>query len=108
MGWVNYVKIPKLKMLIEVSRHLNDVLNEGFNTDINKEKSIDLDKKYDELSINDLYELIKYYGNSTKIFDNDELLLYWLKSRNLKYEVINEFEYDNNKDEYKDWTMIEK
>ncbi len=107
MGWVNYVKIPELKLLVETSRHLSDVLDEEFNTSIN-DIVIDLNKKYDELTINDLHSLIKYYDESTKIFREDELLLYWLNHRRINYSVISEFEYCENKDDYEEWCIINK
>lgn len=108
MGWVNYVKVPSLKMLVEVDRGLNSVLYEEFNTDINEEVIVDLEKNYSDLSLNDLYNLINYYDKSTKIFYKDELFLYWLESRKISYDIIHESEYYNNKEEYDEWFVLER
>lgn len=109
MGWTNYISVPSLKLLIEVSRHLNqDFLDKKFKLVDDDDSPIELDKNYNELSINDLYSLIKYYDESTKVSDADALLLYWLNSRGVPFTVISESQYIDSKDSYSNWRVINK
>ena len=107
MGWSNYIVIPKWKLLIEVSRDVNQI------EDYEKaaiEKAIDEDNiDYDahtegediigmgdipinKITIKDLTELYKSYNivESLSGMDYNKLLLYWLKSRDIDFNIQSE------------------
>jgi len=114
MGWVNYIVIPRFKIAIVVSRYLNeapdvelfkrllDVVDE-FNTDA-------LYEPVNELKVTDLLDMgtiAKYTVNLFTGFDIDALLLMWLELVKVDYELISEFEFNERKDEFKDYQVID-
>jgi len=115
MGWSNYVIIPKLKLVIEISRYadrenlqeeeLEDLLKEidNFNFEI-------LDKKPQELTLSDLSNLVSLARKSIVLEEIciDYFLLWWLELRGIKHEVISEFEFDKRKGEFKNYVVLEK
>jgi len=116
MGWSNYVIIPKLKLAIEISRYadrenlyeeeLEELLKEvdNFNFEI-------LDKKPQELTLNDLSSLVSLARKSIILEEIciDYFLLWWLELRGVKHEVISEFEFDKRaKEEFKEYEVLEK
>lgn len=107
MGYTHYVVIPKHKLLIEVKREI-DKTDEKYNFGLlSDEFHIDLDVPYKNLKLDALYKLIKYYDESTKYFNLDELLIGWLNGRGIDYEVITEYYYSDNKDKYLDYLIID-
>lgn len=113
MGWTNFIVIPKLRLIIETSRHLDDlhdyrkeVLDYFSDEDNTPDEDISIgDISVKKLSVSNLTLLYNIYEKSDKLFGiyTDEFILYWLKSRNIKYEIISEHNIDlelYEKDEY--------
>jgi len=76
--------------------------SEEFNPEI-------LEKKFSDFTLLDLSSFIKIADKSLIFQDLDYtyLFLAFLKSNDISFEIIDEFEYDENKDEYKDFKVIE-
>ena len=103
MGSYNYIIVPKIKLIIEVNSSIDednldfDVFEkflkevENFDDDI-------LEKKYKDLTLKDLAGLINVSDN-TYIFDEiyNKLFLYWIKIRELEFEIISEYSFDKEK-----------
>ena len=107
MGWSNYIVIPRWKLLIEVSRDVNKI-EDYEKTAIEKaigEGNIDYDAHTDgediismgdipisKITIKDLTELYKSYNivESLSGMDYNKLLLYWLKSRGIDFNIQSE------------------
>ena len=98
MGWSNYIIIEDWKMIIETSREadeLEDYIKESLdkmisNTDIDISTS---DLKVSDMTIKDLCTLASAYENASTLscMELDKLLLYWLESKDITYEIESEF-----------------
>jgi len=109
MGWSNYIIIKELKLIIEISRHddeLENYIEKSIDFLINDNCSysdnIETDEiKVSNLTLKDLSILVTQYNNTIilKDLNYDKMFLYWLKHRKLDYEIKSEF--DINLDEYK-------
>lgn len=110
MGWTNFVIIPKLKLAVEISRSI-DELDEWEEESIEKalyfyEEEIP-NKKITGLTFDDA----KILGEAVKILNNipedrDVLFLFWLKKRNVEYEIISEMKLEEEKEKYKNYTFV--
>ena len=111
MGWVNYIIIPKLKLVIETSRYTEE-LDESVENAMDEilefiEKqpvdiSMDLfHKKYNDLTLGDLEILLRAFRLVYLVSgeDFDKILLYWLRRKNINYEIVSEYNF--NKEKYK-------
>lgn len=108
MGWTNFIIIPKLKLVIEISRHINeldDYQKKAIDYLIDEERYEDGDeyienKNIKNISIKDLTRLFNTYeqANSIAGMEPDKLFLYWLKNKNIDYEIKSEFEVRENKE----------
>ena len=104
MGWSNYIIIEELKMMIETSREVNeleDYIKESLNKMIRDDTTIDIstsDLKVNDITIKDLCTMASAYENASPLscMDTNKLLLYWLESKDIKYEVKSEFNIDLN------------
>ena len=111
MGWSNYIVIPKLKLLIEVSRNVEDIEdyeeaaidkvidedNIDYDAHCEGENVIDMgDVSISKITIKDLTELYKSYDmvQSLSGMDYNKLLLYWLKGRDIEFSVKSEYDVD--------------
>jgi len=121
MGWCNYVLIPKWKIMIEVSRHINeDALEysyEQFNklSDDIEEFGEDViwkipEKRLKELKVIDITRLYEIADKSVASYpeNRDYLLLYWLKSMGIEFEIRDEFQVNEDKDKYKNWKILSR
>ena len=98
MGWSNYIIIEDWKMIIETSREadeLEDYIKESLdkmisNTDIDISTS---DLKVSDMTIKDLCTLASACENASTLscMELDKLLLYWLESKDITYEIESEF-----------------
>jgi len=108
MGWTNYIIVPKLKLIVEVNRGINESNNyqnkaldyltdEERLFDVDEEQNIG-DRSIKNLSVKDLTLLFSMYEQSSKISDmeTDRFLLYWLESKGIKYEIKSEFQINEN------------
>lgn len=114
MGWSNYIIIPNWKLIIEVSREIDD-LKDYEETAIDKaidEDNIDYDDHFDgdniidignvsinKITVKDLVELYKRYDivESLSGMDYNKLLLYWLKNRGIEFNITSEYNIDIEK-----------
>lgn len=115
MGWSNYIIIKKWKILIEVSRDVDDIedyenaaIEKAFSEDstdartyMEGENIVDMgDVVINNISIRDISELYKTYEivQSLSGMNHDKLFLFWLKNRGIDFTV--ESEHNIDKDEY--------
>jgi len=113
MGWSNYIIIPKLKLLIEVAREINDIEdyeevaiekaidenNIDYSDHFDGEDTVDMGNiPIDKITIKDLTELYKRYDivQSLAGMDYNKLLLFWLKSRGIDFKIESEHNIDIN------------
>jgi hypothetical protein len=114
MGWSNFIIIPSLKIAVEVSRDIHDLedyeekafeylTSEEFDDEIDIEN-----RKLKDLNVRDLTTLFTTYDstNSLKGLDYNKLLLVWLKSRGMDYEVKSEYDIDREKLEKEGYKII--
>jgi hypothetical protein len=112
MGWSNYIIIPKLKLIVEVSRNIYEIPE-------HQKKSLDYltdeerlfeqeeygveNKNIKSISLKDITLLFNIYGYANNIsgMNPDKFFLYWLESKNIKYEILSEFEISDKLEEYK-------
>ena len=115
MGWVNYIVIPKFKMIIETSRYVDEdsldfienaytkLLNvlEDFNSEL-------LHENLQSIDLSDFADMITITRQADIIFSDfhiDYLLLLWLKKKGIEFEIISEFEYEKQKSKYKNYII---
>jgi len=123
MSWSNYIIIPKLKLIIEVSRDIDE--GEYYEYEDEAKNFFDLieyireEFDYDSLetplksiTLKDLSHILQVARKSVDallhIYDYDYLLIYWLISRNIKFEIMNEFEFNEKKNKFKDYKIIKR
>ncbi len=105
MGWSNFIIIPSLNIAVEVSRHLQDLEDyeeQAFDylTSEEFDEGIDIENRtIKDLTVRDLATLFTAYDhtNALKGLDYDKLLLVWLKSRGIDYEIKPEYEIEKEK-----------
>ncbi len=106
--------IPSLNIAIEVSRDLNDLEDyeeKAFEylTSEEFDAGIDIENRtIRDLTIRDLTTLFTAYDstNSLKGLDYNKLLLVWLKSRGIDYEIKSEYDIDKEKLEKDGYKII--
>jgi hypothetical protein len=125
MGWSNYIVIPTLKLLIEVSRDISDIedyedvaIEKAIDEeDIDCETHVDGENVVDmgnvpvgQITIKDLTELYKRYEivQSLSGMDYNKLLLYWLKVRCIEFSVKSEYDDDVKECIREGYTKIER
>ena len=114
MGWSNFIIIPSLKIAVEVSRDLRDLEDYEekafyYLTSEEFDEGIDIEsRKIKDLTVRDLTTLFTTYDstNSLKGLDYNKLLLVWLKSRGIDYEVKSEYDIDKEKLEEEGYKII--
>jgi len=105
MGWSNFIIIPSLNIAIEVSRDLNDLEDyeeKAFDylTSEEFDEEIDIENRtIRDLTVRDLATLFTAYDNTNALkgMDYNKLLVVWLKSRGIDYEIKSEYEIDKKK-----------
>lgn len=104
MGWSNYIIIEDWKMIIETSREvdeLEDYIKESLDNIIDSDIDTDIstsDLKVNDITIKDLCTLASAYENVSTLscMDIDKLLIYWLNSKGIKYNIESEFNINLN------------
>ena len=112
MGWTNFIIVPKLKLVIEISRNINEL-------DDYQKKALDYltdEERYEDdndylenksaknISIKDLTRLFNTYEQANNLagMESDKFFLYWLESKGIDYEIKSEFELAGGKfEQYK-------
>lgn len=126
MGWSNYIVIPRWKLLIEVSRDINEIAdyektaldkiidgddNLDYETHFDGESVVDMENvPVGQITIRDLAELYKRYDivQSLAGIDYNKLLLYWLKSRGIDFSIKSEYDFDVDKYVEEGYNKIER
>ncbi len=113
MGWSNYIIIPKLKLIVEISRNINesyDYQKKALDYLTDEERLYDTTEEREignistkDISIKDLTVLYSIYEQATLLseMEPDRFFLYWLESKGLQYEIKSEFDIDDKMKEYK-------
>lgn len=120
MGWTNFIIVPKLKLVIEISRHIDEIddyqvkaLN--YLTDEERYENDDNyieNKNIKSISVKDLTKLFSTYEQANNLagMEPDKFFLYWLRNKKIDYEIKSEFQVNENKDleKYKNdgWTIL--
>ena len=104
MGWSNYIIVEDWKMIIETSRevdNLEDYIKESLDKMINNDtEDIDISSlKVSDITIKDLCTLASVYENASSLafMGIDKLFLFWLESKEIKYEIKQEHGLDFKK-----------
>ena len=117
MGWSNYVIVEDWKMIIETHREvgeLEDCIKESLDKMmINHDIDIDIcmsDLKVSDITVKDLCVLSSAYDNASSLagMGIDKLFLYWLDSKNIKYDIKSEFNVDLEEYKEKGYRIIRK
>jgi len=123
MGWSNYIIIKKWKILIEVSRDIDDIadyesiaiekaISENSADErmyMQGENIIDMgDVAINKITIRDISELYKAYDivQSISGMSNDKLFLFWLKNRGIDFTVESEHNIDKKEYEKEGYLII--
>jgi len=123
MGWSNYIIIKKWKILIEVSRDIDDIADyeivaiEKAISDnsadermyMQGENIIDMgDVAINKITIRDISELYKTYDivQSLSGMSNDKLFLFWLKNRGIDFTIESEHNIDKKEYEKEGYLII--
>jgi hypothetical protein len=104
MGWSNYIIVEDWKMIIETDRGV-DGLEYYIKESLDKMISDDTDivdiscLKVNDITIKDLCVMTSAYenANSLAFMETDKLFLYWLESKEIKYEIKQEHGLDLKK-----------
>ncbi len=125
MSWTNFIIIPKLKLVVEINRQINE-LNDyqkkalDYLTDEERYENDDEyieNKNIKNISIKDLTKLFNTYEQSNNLagMESDKFFLYWLGNKEIEYEIKSEFEINDKgelkrlkNDGYKILRMFEK
>jgi hypothetical protein len=111
MGWSNYIIIPELKLIIEVSRDVGDIedyecdaIDKAISDDnfehvyhVEGDDVIDIENvPIQKITIKDLAELYRRYDmiQSLTGLDYNKLLLYWMKKRDMAFSIKSEHDID--------------
>jgi len=109
MGWTNFIIIPKLKLIVETSRQIDEIPDYQKNAldFLTDEERIYEIEKYDiknkivkNISIEDISQLFSIYEQANNIvgMESDKFLLYWLETKGIEYEIKSESQIkENNK-----------
>lgn len=108
MGWTNFIIIPKLRLIIEVSRKIDNIADyqkDALSFLIDEERVYEIEE-YDienktakDLKVKDLTQLFNIYEKANILAGmlQDEIFIYWLESKDINYEIKSEFEVNENK-----------
>ena len=114
MGWSNYIIIPKFKVVIEISRYVDD-LPEYIHEAIHKLEDfepIEEDIQLRGLTIRVFNKLYNGYEIAETLSCKDDFniicLLYFLKSYNIEYEIVSEFNIKLEKLKKQGYKIIER
>lgn len=105
MGWTNFIIIPRLKLVFEISKNVSELMDYKKDAllDIDSEEEpVDvLDTKFSDLTVDNLATLTTGYRKYTNLMNisSNEMFLYWLESNGIDYEIVSE--YNIQLDDYK-------
>jgi hypothetical protein len=113
MGWSNYIVIPDWKLIVEISRYINqdDLLYiredleslEKLHNDLQRYSGEETNFRtatMSEISLRYVYsEKCEQLFSMMSDFMNEYILMKFLEDRNTQYRVISEFDLDDEKGE---------
>lgn len=117
MGWSNYIIISDWKFAIETSRNVNELENyiENALDYIVDEDNIGDDAdmsnvKLNELTLGNLTILLNSHTNMSALVctEPDKMFLYWLKCRNVNYEILSEYNVNIEELKEKGYNIIRR
>lgn len=119
MGWSNYIIIPKLKIIVETNREIDDIESyqkESIDEIVDEENIddgvyLDLENvKINDITIKDLALLYKDHEimQCVRGIHIDRLLLYWLQNKGIDFEVKSEHNIDKEKYKSEGYIFIER
>lgn len=104
MGWSNYIIVEDWKMIIEISReidNLEDYITESIDKMVNSDaEDVNIsDLKVSDITVKDLCVLASAYDNASSLayMETDKLFLYWLETKDIGYEIKSEYGLDLKK-----------
>lgn len=110
MGWVEYIIIKRLNLIIEVPRGFSDGLPEYKKTvldrliDEDERELIELDDiRAKDITVGDIKKFAKavdFCNETVGCFEYDHFFVYWLIKRGIEYRIISELD--------KEWEMFDK
>lgn len=101
MGWTNFVILPKQKLVVEISRHVNNI--EDYERDalrklVDNELDLfdDTDIKVKDMTVKELCKIYSAYENMSTLsgLEIDKFLLFWLVNKNFDFEIKPEYNVD--------------
>lgn len=107
MGFSQYIVIEEHKIMFEINRHINDDYIETY-PDLECQEIPSFEAKIKDITVCDAYNYIYYCKNVPYIDNQDEFLIQWLRLTKATYFVISESFYDDNKEDYKDYKVINR
>lgn len=114
MGWANWIIIPKMKLVVETSRHVNEIedyrkkaLEEAIDKYQDDLADVD-DVRVTDVTLKDLATLYTAHDIVRDIaeMEYDQLLLFWLDHKNIDYEIESDFKFDIKEYENNGYTII--
>ncbi len=119
MGWSNYIIIPKLKVIVETNREVDDIefyQKDSFDKiideeDVDNDIYLDLENvKIFDITIKELALLYSDHEimRCIKGIHIDKLLLYWLKTKGIDFEIESEFNIDKEKYKSEGYIFLER
>jgi len=101
MGWINYVILPKQKLAIVISRHVNDIEEyekDAFRKIIGNELDPfeDSDIKVKDITVKELCKIYSAYETMSTLsgLEGDKFLLFWLVNKGIEFEIKSEHNVD--------------
>lgn len=119
MGWSNYIIVPQLKLIVETNREVEDIefyQKESLDKileeeDIDDGVYLDLENvKVCDITIKDLALLYRDHEvmQCVRGIHIDRLLLYWLKIKEIDFDVKSEHTLDKEKYESEGYIIIQR
>lgn len=115
MGWSNYLIVPEIKTAFEISRSIEDDLDQEVVDEVLDERETFHDfllhEKINDLTMDKYNQLINGYKFGEKVHDifvnnHDNLLVYYFIGKSKKVHVISEFKFEEDKKKYKGYKIV--
>ena len=112
MGWVNFIVVPDLKLVVETSRNVNELeewLEKSIDDILNFEDCIEVveERKLQDVTITDFSTMVRslnLVSMLSKMY-TDSFFLYWLEKSKIEYQVVSEYSFDREKFEKDGFTI---
>jgi len=121
IGWANYIIVDDWKMKFEISRYVNiddiEYIYELIDKIQNSVEELPMEafeEKYREITLQSMAEYISIAKSTSSLFGmvdcylNEFIFMRFLKSRNIPFRVISEFDLDKEDEPANDYKTIER